>query len=41
MSLFYLYEESNDLILINPPSEFKCSFDRVVKETRIKRQILA
>jgi len=41
MSLFYLYEESNDLIVIDPPGEFNYSFDAMRDVTRIRREILA
>lgn len=40
MSLLYLYEESDDLILIKPPEKFYCSFDEMRENTRIKREIL-
>lgn len=39
MSLIYLYEESEDLILIKPPEKFYCSFDEMRENTRIKREI--
>ncbi len=43
ISLVYLYEEDSDLIVIEPPDNFNCSYEMMVNNMtrRIPRQILA
>lgn len=35
INLIYLYEESDDLIVIKPPTKFKCSFEETLQNARI------
>lgn len=39
MSLMYLYEESDDLILIEPPKEFKCSYKEIIQNTHTRQRL--
>lgn len=37
MSLMYLYEGSDDLIIVPPPKKFTCSFNDVIKNTNVMK----